>query len=144
MHIALPKWPINQFSKAYRPNIYTVICSVVYCNKQRYIVSRSSLGTTHKKSFLWYCIIMFLYSCPSLKTQSCIKGLLVARDFCFLGRLGCRASAEKTSGPIMSNFWGRVFHVFRGKKNVQIFLKFCSVRSKKLHKMMFKKKKKKS
>ena len=27
----------------------------------------------------------------------------------------------KVSGPIMSNFWGWFFHVFRGKKKIQNF-----------------------
>ena len=34
-----------------------------------------------------------------------------------LGRLGL-AVLKKGSGPIMSNFWGCFFNVFRGKKNV--------------------------
>ena len=29
---------------------------------------------------------------------------------------------KKKSGTIMSNFWGRFFHVFRGKKNVKLLL----------------------
>ena len=38
--------------------------------------------------------------------------------------LGRFCSVEKKSvGPIMSNFWGCFFHVFRCKKNPKIFLK---------------------
>ena len=39
-------------------------------------------------------------------------------------------------GPIMSNFWGRFFHVFVGKKMIY-FLKHCSVYTKKLHNIFF-------
>jgi hypothetical protein len=39
-----------------------------------------------------------------------------------LGRLGSRANtAKKGSGPIMSNFLGSFFHVFRGKKEFKFF-----------------------
>ena len=38
----------------------------------------------------------------------------------------------------MSNFLGRFFHDFMGKKNFEFFFKYCSVRTKKLHKMKLK------
>jgi hypothetical protein len=41
---------------------------------------------------------------PSLKTQSCIKGLLAVRDFCFGDVWAARPVLKKGSGPIMSNF----------------------------------------
>ena len=40
-------------------------------------------------------------------------------------------------GPILSNFWERFFYVFQGKK-FQILWKYCSVLTKKLHKMKLK------
>jgi hypothetical protein len=46
---------------------------------------------------------------------------------------------KKKFGLIMSNFWGRFFHVFRGKKKCLTFLKKdCSVCTKKLHKIFYK------
>ena len=38
-----------------------------------------------------------------------------------LGRLA--VMKKKGSAPIMSNFWGFFFHVFRGKKNAKFFFK---------------------
>ena len=41
---------------------------------------------------------------------------------------------KKKFGPIMSNFWGRLYHVFGWKKKSLIFFwKCCSVRTEKLH-----------
>ena len=51
-----------------------------------------------------------------------------------LGRL---ALLKKKIRSIMNNFRGRFFHVFTGKKIEN--KKFCSVRTKKLHKVKFKK-----
>ena len=42
----------------------------------------------------------------------------------------------KKIGPIMSNFWERFFHVFMSKI---FFFKYCSVRTKRLHKIEVKK-----
>ena len=45
------------------------------------------------------------------------QGTFGGTGFLFLGRLGSRANTEKKgSGPIMNNFLGWFFHVFRGKK----------------------------
>ena len=40
---------------------------------------------------------------------------------------------NKMFGPIMSNFWGRFFQLFVGKKKKNFFWKHCSVRTEKLH-----------
>ena len=61
------------------------------------------------------CLQLALW--PSLNTQSCIRGLLVVRDFCFGPFRQPGLYRKKGSGPIMSNFLGWFFHVFRGKKN---------------------------
>jgi hypothetical protein len=45
-------------------------------------------------------------------------------------------NTEKKIGPIMSNFWERFFHVFMSKI---FFFKYCSVRTKRLHKIEVKK-----
>ena len=45
------------------------------------------------------------------------------------------STEKKGSGPIMSNFLGWFFHVFRGKKKLFFLKKHCSVHTKKLHKM---------
>ena len=78
-------------------------------------------------------------SWPSFPVQIpslALKGLMVVRDFCFWA---VWASTEKSSGLIMSNFWGRCFfHVFRGKFFLHFF-EYCRVRTKKMHKMKFKK-----
>ena len=41
---------------------------------------------------------------------------------------------KKVSGPIMSNFWGCYFHVFRDKKMLNFFLTILVSALKKLHK----------
>ena len=46
---------------------------------------------------------------------------------------------NKMFGPIMSNFWGRFFQLFVGKKKKKIFWKHCSVRTEKLHRKKVKK-----
>ena len=67
------------------------------------------LGWKTSKILIYICLI------PSLNTQSCINGLMVVQDFYFW--TVCVAGLElKKMGPIMSNFWERFFHVFRGKK----------------------------
>ena len=48
--------------------------------------------------------IEFLHFDPSLNTQSCIKGLLVVRDFCFWAVWAAWPVHKKSLGPIMSNF----------------------------------------
>ena len=42
---------------------------------------------------------------------------------------------KKNVGPIMSNFRGRFFHVFMGKIFFRFLFKYCSIHTKKLHKM---------
>ena len=61
------------------------------------------------------CKVFILCCLPSINTQSCIKGLLVIRDFCFWASWAAGPDWKKGSGPTMSNFWGWVFHVFRSK-----------------------------
>ena len=55
---------------------------------------------------------------PSLNTQSCIKGLLVVRDFCFWAVWAARPVNKKSLGPIMSNFWENFFFwiCYKGQK----------------------------
>ena len=65
---------------------------------------------------------------PGLSTQSCIKGLFVVLDFCFLAVWAAGLVHKKSLGPIMSNFWGRFFHVFR----IKIFWKHSSACNTKL------------
>ena len=86
------------------------------------------------EGFVGFLISKILYWNPSLNTQSCIRGLLVAHDFCFWAN-----TEKKGSWPIMSNLLKWFFHVFRGKiKKLKYFLKHCSIRTKKLHKMKLK------
>ena len=47
---------------------------------------------------------------------------------------------EKFFGPIRSNFGGQFFHVFMGK--IIYFFKYCSVHTKKLHRVQVRKLKK--
>ena len=47
--------------------------------------------------------------------------------FLFLDCLGSRASAAKKIGSIMSNFWGRFFHVFMGQYNLLLILKLHNI-----------------
>jgi hypothetical protein len=63
------------------------------------------------------CTVCGQLTCsPSLNIQSCIKGLLVVRDF-FFGPFGpglvwaAGPVLKKSSGPIMSSFWGYFVHV---------------------------------
>jgi hypothetical protein len=59
---------------------------------------------------------------PQSKYPVLHKEAFGSTRFLSFGRFGSRASSEKKIGPIMSNFLGRFFHVFRGKKN-EIILK---------------------
>ena len=53
---------------------------------------------------------------PSLNTQSCIKGLLVVRDFSF-GPFGQPGQYwKKHFGLIISNYWEWFFSCFHGQK----------------------------
>ena len=56
---------------------------------------------------------------PSLNTQSCIKGLLVVRDFCFwaIWAVGAAGSVHKKK---LGAFEGGFF-MFLGSENVLIF-----------------------
>ena len=99
-------------------------CSISWCKKKTkkqgsrfcYGMFTLCLDLTNFLTPVW------LRSKPSLNTQSCIKGLLVVRDFCFW--------AVWAAGPVLKKkFWAdyeqllrAFFHVFRGKKNVIFFL----------------------
>jgi hypothetical protein len=63
-------------------------------------------------TFFFHCLLLPYTFNPSLNNQSCIKGLLVVRNFCSgpFGQLG--QYIQKSRGLIMSNFWGLFFHVF--------------------------------
>ena len=87
-------------------------------------------------------LINELYYTSSLNTQSCTKGLLVVRDFCFWAVWAARPVLKKRSGLTISNFWGRFFHVFRGKNNVNFFKDFVASAPKRCIKWSFKKWKK--
>jgi hypothetical protein len=85
------------------------------------------------------------YLCPSLNTQSCIRGLLVVRDFYYWAIWAARPVLKrKVSGSTMSNFWG-LFFQFLGAKKWQIFYKNTVASAlKTCIKWSFKKRKKKS
>ena len=76
--------------------------------------------TNKKIVFLPFMLLI----CSQFQSKYPVTGFL------YLGRLGSRASTEKNSWPIMSNFWGQVFHV-SGVKD--FFWKHCSVHTKKMH-----------
>ena len=52
----------------------------------------------------FFCVSTILLHNPSLNTQSCIRGLSVVWDFCFLAVWAAGPVLKKKLGPIMSNF----------------------------------------
>ena len=80
-------------------------------------------------------VIEFNYARSQSKYPVLHWGTFNGTGFLFFGRLGSRANTEKKGyGPIMSNFLGWFFHVFRGKKIFfflffSFFLFFFSLKS---------------
>ena len=71
---------------------------------------------------------------PSLNTQSCIKGILVAQDFCFWTVWAVWPVQKKVGGRLLPTFVG-VFFMFLGLKFLK--KKHDSVRTKKLQDIFF-------
>ena len=84
----------------------------------------------------------YKYNVPSLNTQSCIKGLLVKRDFCFW--------AVWAAGPVLQKKLGRLWATFEGAFFMFSWANItcswfetaldCSIRILKLHNISFIKK----
>ena len=72
---------------------------------------------------------------PSLNTQSRIKGLLVVRDFCFWALWAARPLLKKRVWADYEQLLRVFFSCFRGQQILEFFFEYCSVRTKKLHKM---------
>ena len=79
---------------------------------------------------------------PSLNTQSCIRGLLVVRDFCFWAVQAARPIQKKRVWADYEQLFRVVFSCFGGQKKFNFFFKYFSNRGirnriEKLHKMAF-------
>ena len=76
-----------------------------------------------KKSFIMNaplvsCPFPVITFVPSLNTQSCIKGLLVVRDFCFWAVWAAGpVLKKKVGGQLWASFECVFFYFFRVKKN---------------------------
>ena len=81
-----------QFSHLFDAPLLTPLASI--------LVGNYLFQGRFKSHFCYY----LLQNYPSLNTQSCIKELLVVRDFCFLAIWTAGSIHKKFWGPIMSNF----------------------------------------
>ena len=125
VHFKCPSTDLKCWSKRVNLHFCRLVSTYILCR-----VCTRKLLECQRKEWLFPSFSTFsawdakLPSYPSQNTQSCIKGLLVwwyrISVFGTLRQPG--QYWKKNSGPIMSNFWGLFFHVFRGK-NVKIVLK---------------------
>ena len=91
--------------------VHTVPCPIEYSTD---ILDLRYVSKNHNKEL---CFLKSFGFSPSLNTQSCIRGLLVVRDFFFLGRLGSRANTEKKGlSWLWATFLGGI-SCFGGQKN---------------------------
>ena len=66
------------------------------------------------------------------RTDACSRHFMIWKINSGLWAVGWAGLWNKRFGPIMSNFWGRFFQLFVGKKKKKIW-KHCSDRTEKLH-----------
>ena len=90
---------------------------------------------SHKQKFLlllyWSSVIfskVHITYHPSLNTQSCIKGPLVVRDFCFWALWAARPVHKKVGGQLWATFEGGFF-MFSGffENTITSTLKSCLI-----------------
>ena len=87
-----------------------------------YAIFRTSKSILHEilkeGEMLRYCCQVHI---PSVNTQSCIKGLLVVQDFCFWAIWAAGPVLKKKSWADYEQLLRVVIHVFRGKKDLNLF-----------------------
>ena len=71
-----------------------------------YYISWIGIGNCDQETSTRYLCVFQICFLPSLNTQSCIKGLLVVRDFCF--------RAVWAAGPVLKKKLGRLWATFEG------------------------------
>ena len=104
--------------KIYTGNMY------LFCFFKKVLTPFCKKGVGPKfVGFLWH----FLNLPPSLNTQSCMKGLLVVRDFCCWAVWASGPVLKKKWGLIMSIVWV-VFSCFQGQKKLNFFENTLKVR----------------
>ena len=82
--------------------------------------------------FLWLLQYFYLAATKVIIQKSRRETISWNRNVIWDGFVLIGKTEKKLGGPIMSNFWGRFFHVLG-----DIFLKYYSVRTEKLHNMSF-------